>query len=74
MGLVENDKYYGFSDIKIILFKLFLFIKPLKIIKILSNKHDIVLEELIEKLNEYYHLESIIITIFNFIYLFYLFI
>ena len=73
MGLAEFDKYYGFSDIKLILFKSFLFIKPFKIIKIISKKNDMILEELLEQLNEYSYLESIIINIFN-LFLFFLFI
>lgn len=67
-----NNQYFGYTDIKIIFLKLLLFIKPIKIFKLLKKKNNIVLEEFLEKINENYHLETIVIVIFYFV-LFFLF-
>ena len=74
MNILKNTNlFYGYFDPKLFFIKLFMFLKPFKIFKILKKKKNMALEDLYEFLSKNYYLESFSIFIFDFI-IFFLFI
>ena len=68
IGIFEKDNiYFGNSDLKTIIFKLFIFIKPFKILKILKDKRNKALDDFYEYISKNYYLEAFSLFIIYFL-------